>query len=44
MAEVTDDPYHNLQGEVAAGLDRHDAVIGASADSPLPLKLIKESR
>jgi hypothetical protein len=41
-ADMTDDPYHNLQGEVAAGLHRNDAVIGGSADSPLPLELIKE--
>ncbi|MCI0358742.1 MAG: hypothetical protein L0211_09695 [Planctomycetaceae bacterium] len=41
-AEVTDDPFHNRQGKVLAGLDRHDAVIGASPDSPLPIKLISE--
>jgi len=43
-ADMTDDSYHNLQGEVAAGLHRNDAVVGGSADSPLPIQLIKESR
>lgn len=42
MAHVTDDPYHNRQNKVAAGLDCEDAVVGASADIPLPIHLIKE--
>ena len=41
-AELADDPFHNRHGKVEAGVDRHDAVIGASADSPLPIELISE--
>jgi hypothetical protein len=37
-----DDPFHNRNGEVAAGLDRNDAVLGASSDRPLPVRLIQE--
>lgn len=34
-----DDPYHNRDGWVAAGVDENDAVLGASADVPLPIRL-----
>jgi hypothetical protein len=34
---LLDDPFHNLNGEVAAGLGPTDHVLGASADRPLPL-------
>jgi hypothetical protein len=34
---LVDDPFHNLDGEVAAGLMCDDAVLGASSDRPLPL-------
>jgi hypothetical protein len=37
---LLDDPYHNREGWVAAGLDRDDAVLGASEDHPMPVKLI----
>lgn len=37
-----DDPFHNRRGEVAAGLDREDSVLGASDDRPLPVRLIQE--
>lgn len=43
-AELVDDPFHNREGEVAAGLDQHDVVLGASSDSPLPIRLIGEGR
>jgi hypothetical protein len=43
-AELLDDPFHNLRGEVAAGLHPQDAVLGASSDSPLPIQLISEGR
>jgi hypothetical protein len=40
---LLDDPYHNYHGEVAAGLDRNDSVLGASHDRPrLPVQLISE--
>jgi hypothetical protein len=39
---VLDDPYHNREGWVAAGLDRDDAVLGASSDPPLPVALVSE--
>jgi len=32
-----DDPFHNRDGWVAAGVDRDDAVLGASEDSPMPV-------
>jgi hypothetical protein len=35
--ELSDDPYHNREGWVAPGVDRDDAVLGASADRPLPM-------
>jgi hypothetical protein len=41
--QVFDDPYHNREGWVAAGVDRDDAVLGASADSPLPVSLISDA-
>jgi hypothetical protein len=37
-----DDPYHNRDGWVAAGVDKNDAVLGASGDSPLPVALISD--
>jgi hypothetical protein len=37
-----DDPFHNRRGEVAAGVDGDDAVLGASDDRPLPVRLIRE--
>jgi hypothetical protein len=38
---LLDDPFHNYDGEVAAGIDRHDSVLGASHDRPrLPVRLI----
>ncbi len=37
--QILDDPYHNRDGWVAAGVDRDDAVLGASADHPMPVKL-----
>jgi hypothetical protein len=42
--ELLDDPYHNRDGWVAAGLDRDDAVLGASEDPPLPLMLMEALR
>lgn len=41
-AQILDDPYHNRDGWVSAGLDRDDAVLGASADPPLPVTFISE--
>ncbi|MDX1944756.1 MAG: hypothetical protein SFU86_05055 [Pirellulaceae bacterium] len=38
---LRDDPFHNHRGQVAAGIDEEDAVLGASFDRPLPIKLIK---
>jgi hypothetical protein len=38
--QLADDPFHNREGRVAAGLDSDDAVLGASADRPLPVTLI----
>jgi hypothetical protein len=32
-----DDPFHNREGWVAAGVDGDDAVLGASADHPFPM-------
>jgi len=40
---LPDDPYHNREGWVSAGLDREDAVLGASGDHPLPITLINNS-
>jgi hypothetical protein len=37
---VLDDPFHNRDGWVAAGVDRDDAVLGASEDAPIPVRLI----
>jgi len=37
-----DDPFHNRNGWVAAGVDRDDAVLGASEDSPIPVALISD--
>ena len=41
--DLTDDPFHNRDGRVAAGLDCDDAVLGASSDPPLPLTLNGDS-
>lgn len=38
-AGAKDDPFHNREGWVAAGLDSEDAVLGASSDQPLPMTL-----
>jgi hypothetical protein len=43
LPNLLDDPYHNRDGWVAAGVDRDDAVLGASSDSPLPVSLISDS-
>jgi hypothetical protein len=37
-----DDPFHNRNGWVAPGVDRDDAVLGASEDSPIPVTLISD--
>lgn len=42
MSPTLDDPFHNRDGWVAPGVDRDDAVLGASGDSPLPVTLISE--
>jgi hypothetical protein len=42
-SQLLDDPYHNRDGWVAAGVDRDDAVLGASADPPLPVSLIEDT-
>jgi len=34
-----DDPFHNRLGQVAAGLDVNDAVLGRSNDRPMPVVL-----
>jgi hypothetical protein len=39
---ILDDPYHNRDGWVAPGLDRDDAVLGASNDHPLPVTLMSD--
>ena len=39
---ILDDPYHNRDGWVAAGVDRDDAVLGASNDHPMPVQLISD--
>jgi hypothetical protein len=39
-SDLPDDPFHNRDGKVAAGLDSDDAVLGASADRPSPIRLI----
>lgn len=40
--QVLDDPYHNRNGLIAAGVDRDDAVLGASNDPPMPVTLISD--
>ena len=40
--QLFDDPYHNREGWVAPGVDRDDAVLGASEDPPLPVMLISD--
>jgi hypothetical protein len=42
-SQLLDDFYHNREGWVAAGVDRDDAVLGASSDPPLPASLIEDS-
>jgi hypothetical protein len=37
--QLKDDPFHNREGRVEAGLDCDDHVLGASADRPLPTPL-----
>jgi hypothetical protein len=39
---LPDDPFHNRNGDAAAGLDCDDASLGASHERPLPIRLIKE--
>jgi hypothetical protein len=39
---LADDPFHNRNGDAAAGLDCDDASLGASHERPLPIRLIKE--
>lgn len=34
-----DDPFHNREGWIAAGVDQEDAVLGVSWDPPLPVPL-----
>ena len=41
-AVLPDDPFHNLDGEVAAGLNRNDSVLGESSARPLRVRQIKE--
>jgi hypothetical protein len=41
-AVLSDDPFHNRNGEAAAGLDCDDISLGASHERPLPVRLIKE--
>ena len=41
--KVSDDPFHNRNGIVAAGTDPNDAVLGNSADRPMPINWIGES-
>jgi hypothetical protein len=43
-ARIFDDPYHNRDGWVAAGVDLNDAVLGASADHPLPVRFSEAER
>jgi len=43
-SDLTDDPFHNRDGRVAAGLDCDDAVLGASAYRPMPLTLISDGK
>jgi hypothetical protein len=38
--QLPDDPFHNRDGRVAAGLDLHDAVLGASPDRPIPVQWV----
>jgi hypothetical protein len=42
LAPHADDPYHNRAGLVAPGIGPDDAVLGASADIVLPIRLIKQ--
>jgi hypothetical protein len=39
---LADDPFHNREGWIAAGLDPDDVVLGASADRPIPVSLTSE--
>lgn len=38
--QLRDDPFHNLRGEVAAGVHPFDSVCGRSNDRPIPVKFI----
>jgi hypothetical protein len=42
--KISDDPFHNRNGIVAAGTDRNDAVLGNSGDRPMPIDWINESQ
>lgn len=44
--KLSDDPFHNRNGVVAAGTDANDAVLGRSADRPMPMPMdwINESQ
>jgi hypothetical protein len=35
-SHLPDDPFHNRNGMVAAGVDKDDSVVGCSADKPVP--------
>lgn len=39
---LPDDPFHNRNGAVAAGVDLNDSVLGRSFDPPLPINLVSE--
>lgn len=41
--KLSDDPFHNRDGIVAAGIDRNDSVLGNSGDRPVPTGWISES-
>jgi anti-sigma factor RsiW len=44
LPRSADDPFHNRHGAVAAGVDRDDAVLGRSADPPMPMDWVAEPR
>lgn len=37
LPDLIDDPFHNREGWIAAGVDQEDAVLGVSWDPPLPV-------
>ena len=41
--KLSDDPFYNRDGIVAAGTDRDDSVLGNSGDRPLPVDWISET-